>query len=305
MNIVDTENTVCQSSKDLVADALQCMEELSTRPKPSGVLSGYPSLDRLVGGFKPGSLTVISGIETSGKNSLMLNIFSNLLLRSSSPIPVGLFKSREDYTTVLVRMIMTDAGLKHHDVRKKTMSEELKDQALSSSNRLKNAPLYFMKNPGTDFVDICQRIKSMVNCYGIKIFAIDRVDEIVEWSRNSLTVSDCYRYLKKIATELDIPIVVLVNSAYVDYSDDESPSRPKLKDIPNVNAVMAYADTIMLLYRNHVAEMENLCDSMIENRDILARLEVIVPRTVTGRSGVCTLNFNPELMRVTAYKGIS
>ena len=52
------------------------------------VMSGFPSLDKITGGFRPGSLNVIAGRPGSGKTSLAMNIAYNAAVKYNKRVLV-------------------------------------------------------------------------------------------------------------------------------------------------------------------------------------------------------------------------
>ncbi len=92
--------------------------------------------------------------------------------------------------------------------------------------------------------------------------------------------------LKKLAVELDRPIVVLSQLArVVEYREDR---RPILSDFKNSESLVQLADVIMFLYRDEYYNRDS------EKKGIA---EIIVAKNAMGAVGTIELGFDPRFVK--------
>lgn len=76
------EGTVAADIDNMIAE----YEAIRLNPTPfRGVLTGYPSFDNRTNGLHKGELTIIAGMESSGKSLLMMNMAINAWLGTNGP----------------------------------------------------------------------------------------------------------------------------------------------------------------------------------------------------------------------------
>ena len=74
------------------------------------VMSGFPSLDKIIGGFRPGSLNVIAGSPGRGKTGLALNIAYNAAVKYNKRVlVVSLELSKEELVNRVLSFVSEDS----------------------------------------------------------------------------------------------------------------------------------------------------------------------------------------------------
>lgn len=64
----------------------EAMEYINNKGKYSGVSTGYPSVDKLLGSFLPGELLTIGGDTGHGKSIFAMNIAQNVYMKEQRPV---------------------------------------------------------------------------------------------------------------------------------------------------------------------------------------------------------------------------
>ncbi|WP_248499332.1 DnaB-like helicase C-terminal domain-containing protein, partial [Staphylococcus aureus] len=106
-------------------------------------------------------------------------------------------------------------------------------------------------------------------------------------SRHDLDVGAITRYLKEMAIEEDIIIILLSQlSRNVEQREDK---RPRLSDLRNSGDIEQDADDVWFLYRDDYYDKET------ENGNVI---EVIVAKAREGQLGTAKLHFSKEIQRV-------
>lgn len=93
-----TRDEIQQGSLTHIADLKEAIEEASkTWGKVSGISTGYPKLDAMIGGLKQGELLLVGGETNNGKSALAQNIAVNV-------------SKEAGVLFITLEMLMTEAG---------------------------------------------------------------------------------------------------------------------------------------------------------------------------------------------------
>ena len=82
------------------------------------VMSGFPSLDKITGGFRPGSVNVIAGRPGAGKTTFALNVAYNAAVKYNKRV---LFYSLVESKTDIANMVLLFAPKDPMDIANMVM----------------------------------------------------------------------------------------------------------------------------------------------------------------------------------------
>jgi replicative DNA helicase len=104
-------------------------------------------------------------------------------------------------------------------------------------------------------------------------------------------VSQMSRYLKSLARELDIPVIVLsqLNRA----SEGREGHKPRMSDLRDSGSIEQDADVVLLLHREDYYHRGESEDEYTDNNEA----EVIIAKQRNGPTGVVRLLFRGEYTR--------
>lgn len=86
-----------------------------------GILSGYPSIDKITGGWKKGELILVTGRPGTGMTSFAMNIALNAA--NEQKVPVGFFSLAGDLNELPVASAIIPERLFIDDTPRRTISE--------------------------------------------------------------------------------------------------------------------------------------------------------------------------------------
>lgn len=182
-----------------------------------------------------GQLMVIGARPFIGKSLLIQNIVQNL--SSSKNISIGYFSH-------IRKPALIDKMVNCH---KKVSSSEF--VCPTDKNRINK--IIIDDTPQITIGELDRSIKEMIDKDDIQLLAIDGIENIHMENKkfDELTLRGLY-FLKKLAIDLDIPIVISIglNSN----CEDRDNKYPVLTDFYNYRAVEEYANVIVYLYRDEV-----------------------------------------------------
>ncbi|MEF3245327.1 MAG: replicative DNA helicase [Caldisericaceae bacterium] len=258
-------------------------EEIENRYKRklgvSGIPSGYPTLDKITGGFQNSDLIIIAARPSVGKTSFALNIATNIA--SKENLPVGFFSLEMSKEQLLERMLCSEAKVDMQRLKTGYLRDEDFSKITEAYSELYEAPIYIDDSPDVTLTDIRTKsrrlkIEAKVGIIFVDYLQLIRSEQRVE--NRVLEISQITRGLKNLARELNIPVVVLSQlSRAVEKREDK---KPMLSDLRESGSIEQDADVVIFLHIPDEAERE--------------RVEVLVAKQRNGPQGQCRLLFQSE-----------
>jgi len=276
--------------RDILLDAFQTIDELHrNRGKPNGVPSGFIDLDRLVGGFKKGELTIVAGRPSMGKSSLSTNVAVHAALEHGKS--VAIFSLETMPRQVAINMISSSTPADSYKIRNGEVPLDTWRDFGLVGERLSPLKIRMPRCSGLDVAALrarCRRYKASpdgLDCVVVDYIQLIRPPRDIEPNRQQ-QVAAISRSLKELATELDVAVVALsqLNRA----TDGRAERRPSMSDIRESGAIEQDADLILLLFR------EDYYDAETEKKGIA---EVIVAKHRNGPTGTVKLAWQPQFLR--------
>lgn len=221
-----------------------------------GIKTGFIDIDNTTGVLA--DLICIASVEGAGKRTLALNIVSNVVKQQIPTLIFSLDNSKE----LIKNRIMNIESAKAIDF------VEVARNLLAFEEQL-----YIYDNI-LDILDIEQMARKLKLQENIELIIIDYLQLI----KCNGTIEDTIKRLKKLAEELNVPIIVL--SQLSKEAESREDKRPVLSDFKNSSVIVDYADTILFVYR------DDFYDKNSEKKDIV---EVIIAKTIRGITGTAEL----------------
>lgn len=260
--------------------------------------TGIPQLNlQLSGGFRRGWLYIIGARSGHGKTALAATFYRNIAVSGKTPYTISLEMKGFEITS---RMMNAETGLS--DTQYLSHAEKYAEGFTNMYNW--NAFIDDGRKVNT-IGDIEKRTRYAVKKHHADIIFIDYIQLIdgASKARNRIEeVSSYSRRLKKLATEVDRPIVCL--SQVTRISDQRAPIRirgyrfkaPEMIDLSDSSSLEKDADCILIL---SIAENDDGTRPLLLNGQNPAILRIEKNRK--GEKGhIIKLNFNGGLTSFTA-----
>jgi len=238
--------------RDILGGTFAKIEEQYRRSgaQVSGFESGFMDLDKLTGGFQPGSLNIIAARPSMGKTALALNIAQ--FGGGKAGDFVLIFSLEMSGDQLVQRMLGSEAQVNVHAMRTGVLGKSEWDDLMNAAGRLSKMPIYIDDSSmltTMDFRARCRRFKSRHENLGLVV--VDYLQLMSFGGRSTENkqqeVAEISRMLKSVARELQCPVVALSQLSRA--VEQRTEKKPMLSDLRDSGAIEQDADTVILLYR--------------------------------------------------------
>jgi len=212
--------------------------------------TGFPDLDRLLGGLRNSEFVVLAARPSMGKTAFAMNIAEHVAITQEAPV---LFVSLEMSSIELIdRMLCSLAKVDGHRMRAGTIRPEDNQKLVDKAADISNAPMFVDDSPSRSVSQIAagaRRIKKRMGKLGLIV--IDYL-QLIEPDNPSdprqEQVAKMARRLKGLARELDVPVLCLAQLNRQAEAAKGS-HRPRLSHLRESGAIEQDADVVMFVHR--------------------------------------------------------
>ena len=223
-------------------------------------------------------------------SSFALNIAENIGVKEE--VPVVIFSLEMSKQQLVERILCSHSGINSQAVRKGMVGTDDMAKLTQAGGELYGKPIYIDDTPGLTPLMIrakCRRLKSQ---HDIKAVFIDYMQLMSLGGRvesRQQEISTISRYLKSLARELDVPVVVLsqLNRA----AEGREGHRPRMSDLRESGSIEQDADVIILLHR------EDYYHRGETDWEETNTAEVIIAKQRNGPTGTVELMFDGSTTR--------
>lgn len=282
-----------QTLRDGRSVAADVLKDLHARAAAGGGLpgvpTGFPDLDSSIGGWQPGTLTVLGGRPSMGKSALA---FQTAYHVAEHVGPVLAVSQEMRAPSVVLRHLahisgvplsnLTHAALDAHGLRKVDAAER----------RLATIPIFY-EDSGAATIETVRGAIRRMGSDRPRLVLVDYLQILcgmLKDSRNrTQAVDETSRGLQRIARETDAPVLVLSQlSRGVEARPDK---RPVLSDLRESGSIEAEADAALFVYRDAYYKHH---DRNAPPSDLWEEVELLVRKQRNGPTGTVFLLFRPS-----------
>jgi replicative DNA helicase len=250
-----------------------------------GIPTGFPLLDRLLGGLQPSDLIIVAGRPSMGKTSFVLSIAQNAARKYNQR--VAFFSLEMSSEQVVQRLISAETGIDSQRLRLGELKDHEWPLFVQATGILSEAPIFIDDTPSISALQMRTKARRLHAEHGLDLIIVDFLQLMQGDARAENRVqeiSSISRALKGLARELNVPIIAVSQlSRAVETRHDHVPI---LSDLRESGSIEQDADVVMFIYREEMynpdTEFKNIAD-------------IIVAKHRNGPTGKVPLFFKKEL----------
>lgn len=247
---------------------------------PDTIATGFPSLDRMLGGgMRRGDLIVLGGDVGSGKSALALAIAMRAAQRQ---LRVTFFSGEMSMDRLLERALAIEGRVRVDDLRQGVPHDIARASVGAAAVRMREVlpQLEVLTSGGV------ASLADQIEASRLDLIVIDSLQWLASGTRDTdEELSEAIRRLKALALEQHVAILTTAQLPHLSARDDR---RPQLDDFGALGAVKHHADVVLALFR------EDMYD---RRREIEGATELLVGKNRNGSTGYVDLYFYAQWMR--------
>ena len=258
----------------------------------AGVPTGFPSLDRMLMGFREGQLIIIGARPAVGKTSFALNLALNA---AAAGYTVGFFSLEMSGKEIAQRLICAYAMISISDFRMGRISPEQWANINEATQTLSKLDILIDDTPGTTVTEIRAKSRRMLHNKEKAIIILDYLQLVSpppgrRSESRTVEVSEMSRGLK-------IPLIAL--SQLSRQVESRTGKRPQLSDLRESGSIEQDADIVMFLDRS-----ADEAEASRDDRPDEGVTRIVVAKNRSGPIGDVDLMFLPASTKFYELDGV-
>lgn len=247
-----------------------------------GQPTGFDTLDGILGGLKPGEVTLLAGRPSCGKTSLALSISLSVATHKDSTVVI--FTPGNSSLQIVQRLVCTDACVDANRAATGRLNEDEWTALALNVDNIYDRRIYIDDTPQLDISYITERCSSISQQQSLTLVVINGLElmsaESAKSTRND-ELTEIVRDLKVLARSLNLPLLVTCG---IGRTYDR---RPRLSDLPGWGTIEELVDNVIFLHTTGSAEIEASSESLHERHEAF----LIVAKNANGPSGAIRMPF--------------
>ncbi len=269
-----------QAAAEMVTQLEQFAEYPLGTDEVRGISSGFPSIDKLTGGFMPDEQTVLAGRTGTGKSALAFQIAYNV---AQGGRKVTIFSLEMAERMICYRLSSAEIGIPYQDMLRGWMDSNGWERMYKALAKFENMPILINDSASQSIASIEADVAVLDDC---DLFIVDHLRLIKDIRKGENEVTRLGRLsmeLRQIARDYHTHCLLITQlNRGLENRDDK---RPTLADIRQSGEIEENADNVWGMYHDH-NEKSIICISPLKNRNGEAGIDV-----------VAELAFEPQYMR--------
>jgi replicative DNA helicase len=245
LNVIESKQAkkIEQLSNEVLQDCFKAL----TEDKPSGVPISIYNLQKQTNGWRKGNLVILAARPAMGKTAVALDY---AYYPATKGTPVGFFSLEMTGKELAGRLMSKESCISSQKINNNLVNTDELTALRKDCLVFKDLPLYIDDTPALSIQRLRSKALRMKREFGIEMLIIDYLqlmDGISSKDNREQEISKISRGLKKLAKELDIPIIAL--SQLSRQVEQRSDKKPMLSDLRDSGAIEQDADMVIFLLR--------------------------------------------------------
>lgn len=289
--------TTSISMKEATLGAIEAIQELYDRKGAFVELStGFPEIDKIIGGLSNAGLVVIAAAPLTGKTTLAINITEHIALELKKP--VVFFTGQIDAKQFAERLLYSRAMLDQTRVRETRLMKADFPALQCAGSEISASPIFVEPIRDRTPRELCETARRLHKEHKSAAIFVDgpqalRPDDILERDRPEIALSILLKNLRALARECDVPVVVTASLKLLPTTpNSQNKLEHDLATLPEFGIYEKEADIVAILLRDQAQFVDHAGTVQCNGT---ATLNVVRHRN--GPTGSVALWFIEEFLR--------
>lgn len=250
-----------------------------------GLITGFPTLDRFTNGLQPKTMVVVAARPSVGKTSLVMNIAERIITKETNK-SILFFSLEMDSLAIIKKLICSMSGVSMGRMADGFITTNQREEVKKAKETIEKSNFWINENSDLTISKMRAIARQKNRRKKLDLIIIDYIQFIQpnDLKANKETqTSEISRNIKAMAKEIGCPVIAL---SQLSRDSDKGERRPKLSDLRDSGAIEQDADVVTFLW---------------PNRDT-GLVELLIAKNRTGMTGVCELQFKPEITKFVEVK---
>jgi replicative DNA helicase len=253
-------------------------------PAPDTVPTGFPSLDRMLGGgLRRQDLTILAGDVGSGKSALALGI---AIRAARAGVPTLYLSGEMGPDRVMERALALEGKASVDDLRQGRLESAVRAAVGGAAHRLREIPLLLRPLIGEDFSEVRDALDVVPVRALLMVDSLQLTPSPRPAARLEERVALAVRALKALAVERNLAVVA--TAQLPQHQASRPDPRPTLDDLGGLGAIKQHADLVLAVFREEMYR---------PGQGVEGATELIVAKNRNGPTGFVDLYFYPRWLR--------
>lgn len=288
--VAEGEVSTSAGARQVMLAALEAAEHAASMDGLGGLSTGLPDLDRLIGGLRPGEVTVIAGRPGQGKSMLALDFVRACAFAQSGR--AAFFSLEMTQAEIGARLVAASTTIPLTALRSGQLSGEQWARISEYVETVDDASIVIDDSPSVTIADVRARARRYGQHRPLDLIVVDYLQLMSSGARSEsrqVEVAEFSRGLKLLAKELRVPVVVL--SQFNRAPDGRLDGKPRLSDMRESGAIEQDCDIALLLHRPS------------EDSDRAGEVDLIVAKNRNGPTDTVTAIWQGKYSRLVPAAG--
>lgn len=245
-----------KSLGEFTKDALEVIDQAYKGEAPAKIKTGLKLIDsKYYQVMDPGNLVLIAARPSMGKTSLALGIALDVAAQGQT---VGIISLEMSGISLAKRaMLLKSEHLNSHALDFGKLTDKGWLELTNACMGLEQSPIYLTDDSSMDLPSLSRKAKELQRMKGLGVLIVDYLQLLemnARYANKNDAIEDLSRGLKKLAMELQTPVVVL--SQLSRECEKRADKRPMPSDLRSSGALEQDSDVIWMIYRDEVYDQD-------------------------------------------------
>lgn len=272
--------------QDIIPEMQKTMESLAeTKTEFTGIRTGYYDFDEMTRGLQKRQVIIIAGRPGCGKSAFALNVALNAAINNKNSVA---FFSLEMGAEEILKRMYGCVGKIDGDILKTGKFKNTDWKKFNeATSQLSDTKFFIDDTAGISVAEIRRKCRKLKNSdAGLDLVVIDYLQLMSSSNKYAgqrvQEVGEISRDIKKLAMELEIPVIALAQLSRSVEQRKSGDNKPKLSDLRESGSIEQDADIVLFLHSDEYGKYDG---------NINRKIELLVAKHRAGSTGSVDLVF--------------